>query len=259
MKIDKDAWLRQDNFRYTLMMKTEAPKYLALTQALNAKNEESERLGRLVDSLSLLAMRHHEEIKFFEHMVGNGKRRRRRPPCRKRHLEVRMPSEAEQLRAVSLGGLAGLPEASELRSRVARHFHALARLPRPDSVPPRSAEWARDAVQLFLDGKISQLKRCGRSPICEKYFFGPKGKVYCSDSCRASENKAIQQALNPEREKQTRRRQYLATKGIPDCEERIKRLEIQPLANANRISKWKARLRSYRDELRRLEGKRESL
>jgi len=247
-------WLWQDNFGYTSMTNFEAPKYIALAQALNAKNEESERLGRLVDSLSLLATRHREDIKFLEHLVGNGKRRRRRPPSRKRHLEVLMPSEVEQLRAVSLGGLASLPEASELRRRVARHFHALARLLGPDSASPRSAEWARDAVQVFLDGKISQLKRCGRSPNCEKYFFGPKGKVYCSDSCRASENKAIQQALNPEREKQTRRRQYLATKGIPDCEERIKRLEIQPVANANRIEKWRRRLRSYRQELRRLEG-----
>jgi len=59
-------------------------------------------------------------------------------------------------------------------------------------------------------------------------------------------------ALHPEEEKKARRRRYLEETGIPRCIERIERLKADPLTNADRISNWEQKLRSYRKELKQL-------
>jgi hypothetical protein len=152
-------------------------------------------------------------------------------------------SEVEKLDRLSPAGLPHLDFGKLLR-RVEQEHYALVR--------SALAGEAERALQLFVIGQIGKLRKCG---WCSKYYFGRRGKLFCRDACRAMYSKA----LHPDEEKRARRRRYCEKRRIPDCEQRIKRLEAEKNLNSRwadrvkltrQIERWKGKLESYRQELK---------
>jgi hypothetical protein len=218
---------------------SEVTKMSNLVRALNSEARLNERLRQLINSLQCLETRRRKENLALS-LLARKPLREYRVPFRKREPET--PGalsilEVKKLDLLSPAGLSSLPDFRLLWRRVLRDYYALSRSP--------LGEQAALAVRLHATGQIGRLGKCG---WCHSFFWGRREKVFCKDACRAMYSKAS----HPDEEKRARHRRYLEETGIPDCRKRIEKLNADPLRNANRISRWEQKLRSYRKELEQL-------